>query len=75
MEEEPGKELKKMILFIEQEAKEKCGEIRVKADEEFDIEKAKLVHKETSAIEQMTQRKLKQAEIRQKMYAGVGVCL
>lgn len=75
MEEEPGKELKKMILFIEQEAKEKCSEIRVKADEEFDIEKAKLVHKETSAIEQMTQRKLKQAEIRQKMYADVGVCL
>lgn len=39
------------MTFIKQEALEKAREIRVKADEEFAIEKAKLVKQETSAID------------------------
>lgn len=66
-EEEAGKEMKKMVAFIMQEADEKCREIKVKADEEFNVEKAKLVHQETVAIEAQFERKLKQAEIKRKM--------
>jgi V-type H+-transporting ATPase subunit E len=67
-EDEATKELRKMVAFIMQEAAEKSREIHVKADEEFNIEKAKLVYQETTAIEQQFERKIKQTEIRRKMY-------
>lgn len=67
MEDETGKELRKMVAFIMQEAGEKCREIQVKADEEFNIEKAKLVHQETTAIQQLFERRVRQAEVRRKM--------
>lgn len=35
-------ELNKMVAFIKQEANEKAREIKVKADEEFSIEKVRL---------------------------------
>jgi len=44
-------ELKKMTAFIRQEALEKAREIQLKADEEFAIEKSKLVRQETSSID------------------------
>lgn len=66
-DDEASKEMKKMVAFIMQEAAEKCREIQVKADEEFNIEKAKLVHQETTAIEQQYARKLKQAEVKRRM--------
>lgn len=56
-----------MVAFIMQEAGEKCREIQVKADEEFNIEKAKLVQQETLAVEQLFERKIKQAEVRRRM--------
>ena len=59
--------MKKMVAFIMQEAAEKSREINVKADEEFNIEKAKLVRQETTAIEQQFERKIKQAEVKRKM--------
>lgn len=68
-EDEASKEMKKMVAFIMQEATEKSREIQVKADEEFNIEKAKLVRQDTVAIEQHYARKLKQAEVRRRMYA------
>ncbi|KAJ3331850.1 V-ATPase V1 sector subunit E [Blyttiomyces sp. JEL0837] len=55
------------VAFIKQEALEKAREIKVKADEEFNIEKAKLVRQETIAIEAFYQKKLKQAEVARKM--------
>lgn len=67
MDDEAGKELRKMVAFIMQEAAEKSREINVKADEEFNIEKAKLVRQETTAIEQQFERKIKQAEVKRKM--------
>lgn len=66
-EDEASLEMRKMIAFITQEATEKAREIQVKADEEFNIEKAKLVRQETQAIESQYDRKFKQAQIKQKI--------
>ncbi|KAF9259242.1 ATPase, V1/A1 complex, subunit E [Marasmius fiardii PR-910] len=60
-------ELNKMVAFIKQEALEKAREIKVKADEEFAIEKAKLVKQEQQAIDAQFEKKMKGAEISQKI--------
>lgn len=60
-------EMEKMVSFIKQEANEKAREIKIKADEEFNIEKAKIVRQETIAIEAYYQKKAKQAEIQKKI--------
>ena len=60
-------EMTKMVSFIKQEALEKAREIKVKADEEFNIEKAKLVRSETVAIDAFFAKKMKQAESQRKM--------
>lgn len=66
-DEEVHQEMKKMVAFIRQEAIEKAREIQVKADEEFNIEKAKLVRQEALHIEANYAKKLKQATIQRKM--------
>ncbi|KAG5462429.1 MAG: ATPase, V1/A1 complex, subunit E [Olpidium bornovanus] len=60
-------EMNKMVAFIKQEALEKAREIKVKADEEFNIEKAKLVRTESANIEATFQRKSKQVEVQKKI--------
>jgi len=60
-------EMNKMVMFIRQEAQEKAREIRVKADEEFAIEKARLVKQEQQAIDAQFEKKRKQAEVAQKI--------
>lgn len=55
-------ETSKMVAFIKQEAQEKAREIKVKADEEFAVEKAKLVRQETAAIDANFDKKRKGAE-------------
>ncbi|KAF9698309.1 hypothetical protein EKO04_003852 [Ascochyta lentis] len=60
-------ELKKMTAFIRQEAMEKANEIRLKADEEFAIEKSKLVRQETSSIDSSYEKKFKQASMSQQI--------
>lgn len=50
-DEQVQRELRKMIAFIKQEALEKAKEIHIKADEDFQIEKATLVNKEVRAID------------------------
>ncbi|ORX36490.1 vacuolar ATP synthase subunit E [Kockovaella imperatae] len=55
-------EMNKMVAFISQEAREKAREIQVKADEEFAIEKAKIVRQESLAIDAQYEKKRKQAE-------------
>ncbi|KAF3934344.1 hypothetical protein ABW20_dc0102112 [Dactylellina cionopaga] len=60
-------ELKKMTAFIKQEAQEKAREIQIKADEEFAIEKSRLVRSETVAIDAQFERKHKQAELSQQI--------
>ncbi|CUA70747.1 V-type H+-transporting ATPase subunit E [Rhizoctonia solani] len=61
-DEEVAGELNKMVAFIRQEAMEKAREIKVKADEDFNIEKSKIVRAETLAIDAEYAKKRKQAE-------------
>jgi len=56
-----------MTAFIRQEALEKAKEIQIKADEEFAIEKSKLVRQETSAIDSTYAKKHKQASMSQQI--------
>ncbi|KAK3215234.1 hypothetical protein GRF29_19g2654590 [Pseudopithomyces chartarum] len=60
-------ELRKMTAFIKQEAMEKANEIRLKADEEFAIEKSKLVRQETASIDTEYEKKFKQASMSQQI--------
>jgi V-type H+-transporting ATPase subunit E len=60
-------ELRKMTAFIRQEAHEKAKEIKIKADEEFAIEKSKLVRQETAAIDVLYEKKFKQAAMSQQI--------
>lgn len=60
-------ELKKMTAFIRQEALEKAREIQLKADEEFAIEKSKLVREETASIDTEYEKKFKQAGMSQQI--------
>jgi len=66
-DEEVQNEMKKMIEFIKQEAFEKAREIQVKADEEFNIEKGKLVRQEALNVEAIFDRKIKQAEVQKRI--------
>ena len=56
-----------MTAFIRQEALEKAKEIEIKADEEFAIEKSKLVRQETSSIDSQYAKKHKQASMSQQI--------
>ncbi|PSK38831.1 V-type proton ATPase subunit E [Candidozyma pseudohaemuli] len=60
-------ELRKMKAFIEKEAQEKAKEIRLKADEEYEIEKASIVRSETAAIDSIYEQKLKKASLAQQI--------
>ncbi|KXL46439.1 hypothetical protein M433DRAFT_8524 [Acidomyces richmondensis BFW] len=60
-------ELRKMTAFIRQEALEKAREIQLKADEEFSIEKSKLVRQETQRIDAEYQKKFTQAGMSQQI--------
>ena len=61
------KQITQMINFIEQEAKEKAREIEAQADEEFTIEKQRLVKEEQKKIRQEFERKEKQVIVQKKM--------
>lgn len=56
-----------MTAFIRQEALEKSREIHLKADEEFAIEKSKLVREATSSIDNEYTKKFKQASMSQQI--------
>ncbi|KAL2261697.1 hypothetical protein VTK26DRAFT_3597 [Humicola hyalothermophila] len=66
-DDQVGQELRKMTAFIKQEAMEKAREIEIKANEEFAIEKSKLVRQETDAIDSAYQKKFKQATMSQQI--------
>ena len=57
-----------MMAFIEQEANEKAEEIDAKAEEEFNIEKGRLVQQQRLKIMEYYERKEKQVELQRKMY-------
>eukprot|EP00055_Hartaetosiga_balthica_P015157 m.87842 g.87842 ORF g.87842 m.87842 type:complete len:227 (+) comp8791_c6_seq1:1955-2635(+) len=56
-----------MIKFIESEAQEKADEIRAKTEEEFNIEKARLVQEEKVKITNQFERKKKLVETQRKI--------
>jgi V-type H+-transporting ATPase subunit E len=56
-----------MTAFIRQEALEKAKEIQIKADEEFAIEKSKLVRQETASIDTSYEKKFKHASMSQQI--------
>ncbi|OAA61825.1 ATP synthase subunit [Niveomyces insectorum RCEF 264] len=66
-DDQVGQELRKMTAFIRQEALEKAREIEIKANEEFAIEKARLVRQETDAIDAAYAKKRKQASLAQQI--------
>ncbi|KAK5662901.1 hypothetical protein OQA88_6312 [Cercophora sp. LCS_1] len=66
-DDQVGQELRKMTAFIKQEANEKAHEISIKADEEFAIEKSKLVRQEMDAIDSTYAKKFKQAQMSQQI--------
>ncbi|ETN40758.1 uncharacterized protein HMPREF1541_05038 [Cyphellophora europaea CBS 101466] len=66
-DDQVANELKKMTAFIRQEALEKSREIQLKADEEFAIEKSKLVRESTADIDAEYEKKFKQASMSQQI--------
>jgi V-type H+-transporting ATPase subunit E len=63
-------QLKQMENFILQEAEDKASEIRAKAQEEFSIEKARIVMAEKMKIMKEYERKEKQIEVQKKIAAS-----
>jgi V-type H+-transporting ATPase subunit E len=60
-------ELRKMTMFIKQEAMEKAKEIETKANHDFEMEKSKLVLQETDSIDNQYEKKFKQASQSQQI--------
>lgn len=61
------KQIKQMMAFIDQEASEKAEEIDAKAEEEFNIEKGRLVQQQRVKIMEYYERKQKQIELQKKI--------
>eukprot|EP01097_Dermamoeba_algensis_P000324 TRINITY_DN1115_c0_g1_i1.p1 TRINITY_DN1115_c0_g1~~TRINITY_DN1115_c0_g1_i1.p1 ORF type:complete len:260 (-),score=64.18 TRINITY_DN1115_c0_g1_i1:134-829(-) len=66
-DEDVRHKLHQMVSFIKKEAEEKASEIRVKAQEEFSIEKQKLSQAEKMKIMKDYERKEKQVEVQKKI--------
>ncbi|KAH9400986.1 V-type proton ATPase subunit E [Tyrophagus putrescentiae] len=62
------KQIKHMVAFIEQEANEKAEEIEAKAEEEFNIEKGRLVQEQRLKIMEFYEKKEKQVELKRRIY-------
>ncbi|XP_063216577.1 V-type proton ATPase subunit E [Bacillus rossius redtenbacheri] len=64
------KQIKHMMAFIEQEANEKAEEIDAKAEEEFNIEKGRLVQQQRLQIMEYFERKEKDVELQKKIQSS-----
>ncbi|KAL3984964.1 V-type proton ATPase subunit E [Acanthocheilonema viteae] len=64
------KQLRHMIAFIEQEAIEKAEEVDAKAEEEFNIEKGRLVQQQRTKILEYYDKKEKQVELQRKIQSS-----
>ncbi|KAL7640925.1 UNVERIFIED_CONTAM: hypothetical protein RMT77_008062 [Armadillidium vulgare] len=64
------KQINQMMAFIEQEANEKAEEIDARAEEEFAIEKGRLVNQHRLKIIEFYDRKEKQVELQKKIGAS-----
>lgn len=61
------RQIQHMMAFIEQEANEKAEEIDAKAEEEFNIEKGRLVQEQRIKIMEFYEKKEKQVELDRKI--------
>jgi len=61
------KQIKHMMAFIEQEANEKAEEVDAKAEEEFNIEKGRLVQEQRLKIMDFYEKKEKQVELQRRI--------
>lgn len=66
-EDQVQKQIEQMVKFIRQEAVEKAREIHVKAEEEFNIEKLRMVEAEKARIRAEYERKEKDIEVTKRM--------
>ncbi|KAG7188368.1 hypothetical protein KM043_008022 [Ampulex compressa] len=64
------KQIKQMVAFIDQEANEKAEEIDAKAEEEFNIEKGRLVQQQRLKIMEYYEKKEKQVELQKKIQSS-----
>jgi len=64
---EVQKQIEHMVAFIDQEASEKVEEIELKAEEEFNIEKGRLVQQQRVKIMESYDRKEKQIDLNKKI--------
>jgi len=67
---EVKKQIQHMVSFMEQEAGEKANEIAVKAEEEFNIEKGRILQAEKQKIDATFAKKEKQIETQRKIFAS-----
>jgi len=67
---EVQKQINHMMAFIEQEANEKAEEIDAKAEEEFNIEKGRLVQQQRLKIMEYYEKKEKQVELQKKIQSS-----
>ena len=66
-DQEVHAQINQMVQFIHQEAKEKAAEIKLKTDEEFNIEKLRMVEAEKQKIRAEYERKEKQVEVQKRI--------
>ncbi|KAJ1675646.1 V-ATPase V1 sector subunit E [Spiromyces aspiralis] len=66
-DEQAGLEMNKLIDFIRHEALEKSQEIKLKADEDFNIEKAKIVREESVKLEESFEKEVKQSQVHKQI--------
>lgn len=62
-DEDVKRQIQQMVMFIRQEAEEKASEIRVSAEEDFNIEKLQMVEAEKQRIRKEYERKESQVEV------------
>ena len=60
-------QIQQMVQFIKQEAKEKAAEIKLKADEEYNIQKLRAVEDEKQKIRGDYERKENQVEVQKRI--------
>lgn len=61
------RQIEQMVRFIKQEAEEKANEIRVSAEEEFNLEKLQLLEQEKAKIRKEYERREGQVDVKKKI--------
>lgn len=67
MDKVPSKDIERMMTFINHEADEKIKEMRIKATQEYNTEKARIIKEETARIENKFVARQKEIEKRRVM--------